>query len=71
MILTQVIILLVFSIVNPPCPIKYVEQDGEVVIHGAICNTDTNIYFITLGSYKICCGFLWVHPRLLDLKHAR
>lgn len=58
MIVIQVTLLLIFTFVDPPRPTEYVNQDGGEVVHGVVCDTDTNAPFITLGAYEFSFVFV-------------
>ncbi len=71
MIATQALLLLIFSFVDPPRPMDYVEQDGSSVTYGVVCNTDTNAYFYTLTIYEAAfvfagCGLAYKTRNMQD-----
>ena len=52
MILGQVILLLVFSFVDPPQQMELIEEDGGLVVQRIICASNTDARFYTLGAYE-------------------
>lgn len=57
MIIAQTILLVVFTFVDPPRPTEYTQQNEGEIVYGVVCDTETNVAFITLGVYDFAFVF--------------
>jgi hypothetical protein len=72
MILTQVVILLIFTFVDPPQQAEQIENVDGVIVQSIVCETDTNAFFIVQivfdGGFVVLGCILAYMTRNLDPK---
>jgi 7 transmembrane sweet-taste receptor of 3 GCPR len=71
MIVTQVAILVVFTLVDPPRQMEIIEEDGGLVLQRIVCGSDSDALFYTLGAYEgifvfVGCFLAYLTRKLQD-----